>query len=96
MFDDHLSVEVGYAWEQVSDGCFGLSINFLLCLGQLPRISSGAIILLTNLFSGLLDNCPSNVMTHAMDLECELLDVFVVLGVCIVRGLDIQCVVKIR
>lgn len=87
MLDDHLPVEVGYSWEQVSDGCLSLSINLLLCIGQLPGISSGRVILMTNLASGLLDDRSSDMMTHAMDLQCELLDIFVVLGVGVVRSL---------
>lgn len=51
---------------------------------------------MTNLVSGLFNNRSSDMVTHAVDLQCELLDVVIVLGVGIVRSLGVYWVVKIE
>lgn len=96
MLNDHLPVEIRYSWEQISDSCFSLGINLFLCLRQLPGICRSRVVLLTDLGSGLFDDRSSDMMAHAMNLQRELLDVFVVLAVGIVRSLELRWVVKKR
>lgn len=72
MIDDHLSVGIWYAWKQILEHPISLSVDLFLSFGYWLWLACvravREVFLLADLYAGLLNYGPSNMMADSVEL----------------------------